>query len=172
MQDKKELQITYLNNKIRSPCAFLSSFCKASGNFFAKRAYSKTPAENRTDCTLSDKNLSDTSDEIFWRWRKILSDKVLSDKVGRKLGQIHILWFCILYSFLLFFSNKTFKNPKISDLENLILNFREKPFRRNYWRQNLWVLLYIRNYGETSQQRTSQIRGVIDQAFRIIPFRG
>ena len=31
----KELQITYLNNKIRSPCAFLSSFCKASGKFFA-----------------------------------------------------------------------------------------------------------------------------------------
>ena len=113
----KQLEITYLNNKIRSPCAFLSSFCKASGNFFAKRVHSKTPAENRTDCTLSDETLPEKSYEIFWRWRKILSDKVLSDKVGRKLGQIHILWFCILYSFLLFFSNKTFKNPKFSELK-------------------------------------------------------
>ena len=59
---------------------------------------------------------------------KILSEKVFSGKVVRKLGQIHIFWFCILYSFLLFFSNKTFKNAKISELKNLILNFREKPF--------------------------------------------
>ena len=63
----KELQVAYLNNKIRRPCAFLSSFCKAIGNCFAKQAHSKIPAENRTDCTLSDKTLSDKSDETFWR---------------------------------------------------------------------------------------------------------
>ena len=63
----KKLQITYLNNKISSPCAFLSSFCKASRNFFAKRMQSKTPAKNRTEYTLSDKTLSDKSEEIFWR---------------------------------------------------------------------------------------------------------
>ena len=138
----KQLQITYLNNKTRSPCAFLLSLCKASGNFFVKRAHSKTAAENRTDCTLSDKTLSDKSDKIFWRWRKILSDKVLSSKVGRKLGQIHILWFCILYSSLLFLATKPLKTQRFRSW-NLILNFREKPFRRNYWRQNLLCLLYI-----------------------------
>ena len=62
----KELQIIYLNNKKCSPCAFLSRFYKASINFFAKRAHSKTPAEKRTDCTLSDKILLDKSHEIFW----------------------------------------------------------------------------------------------------------
>ena len=63
----KELQITYLNSKVYNPSVFLSNFCKASGNFFAKRVHSKTPAENRTDCTLSDKTLSDKSDETFCR---------------------------------------------------------------------------------------------------------
>ena len=62
---------------------------------------------------------------------KILYDKFLSNKLVRKLGQIYILWFCILYVFLLFFRDKTFKNPKISGLKNLILNFKERTFRRN-----------------------------------------
>ena len=48
----KELQITYLSNKIRNACAFLSTSCKASGHFLDKRGHSKTPAENRMDCTL------------------------------------------------------------------------------------------------------------------------
>ena len=75
----KELQIAYLNNKIRSPCAFLSSFCKSSGNFFAKRAHSKTPAENRMDWTF-----------FFGGDEKFCPTKVLSDKVVRKLSQIDI----------------------------------------------------------------------------------
>ena len=43
----KELQITYLSNKIRNACAF-----QASGHFLERRGHSKTPAENRMDCTL------------------------------------------------------------------------------------------------------------------------
>ena len=106
----KELQIIYLNDKICSPCTFLWRFYKASINFFEKRAHSKTPAEKRTDGTLSDKTLPDKSHESGGD-EKFCPTIILSYKVVRKLGQIHILWLCILYLFLLFFGNKTFKNP-------------------------------------------------------------
>ena len=78
---------------MRIPIKFLQS----KQNFFATRGHSKTPAENRMDITgLYQPNFTDKSDKFSGGDEKffpmsILSDKVLSDKVVRKLGEIHIL---------------------------------------------------------------------------------
>ena len=102
----KELQITCLNNKVRSSWAFLSSFCKASGNVLQSKRILKhqqrieRTAPYRTKRYWTKVTKFFGGDEKFCQ-TKILSDKVLSDKIVRKLVKFVLFdsAFCIHFSF-------------------------------------------------------------------------
>ena len=87
----KELQITYLNNKVRNPCVFLSSFCKASRILLQTERTLKHQQRIERTVPYRTKLCWAKVMKCFGGDEKFCLTKILSNKVVRKLGQIHIL---------------------------------------------------------------------------------